>query len=187
MIRTVINSSAMAAVYILFSSSIILAGTFTIEPGNSSVIFKIKNNNGYTIGFFESFSGVLKLSEDNAKVLEADGKFDVRSINTHNVIRDAALRSDLFFDTEKFPEASFTSTKVEGDTLTGNLTIKGKTNPVALTMVLNGTLLTLRGKINRNDFGISFNEKLPQGKMLLGDEVQITAEIEAVVPAAANQ
>jgi polyisoprenoid-binding protein YceI len=168
----------------------VFGADFTIVPENSSIIFKIKHSNGYTIGFFEKFSGQFKLSDDNTGVVAANGSIDVASINTHNAARDGGLRSAIFFDADKFPQAAFTSTGMEGDKLKGTLTIKGKTNPIIFTVSVGAVnksasgapqaTLMAQGKINRSDFGITFNEKLPNGQMLIGEEVELSFELEGV-------
>ena len=117
------------------------------------------------------------------------------SISTNNEQRDTHLRNSDFFEVEKYPELQFKSTKVEkkdSDTfvLQGELTMKGVTKPVKLNVEFNGARkdpwgteragFLVTGKINRTDWGVSFNSALETGGVMLGEEVRIHSEIQLV-------
>jgi polyisoprenoid-binding protein YceI len=117
------------------------------------------------------------------------------SISTNNDQRDAHLRQSDFFETDKYPELEFKSTKVdtidsESFTLYGDLTLKGITKPVQLNVEFNGVAkdpwggeragFLVTGKIKRSDWGVNFNAALETGGVVLGEEVKISSEIQMV-------
>ncbi len=177
----------MGAVF-FFSACAAGAETFEIGPRNSTVIFKVTHPGGYTIGSFEDFSGSFSLNDDATRVTSLSGRLQVHSINTYNASRDASLRSELFLDVDKFPEASFAGTEAENNTLAGNMTIKGRTKPVAFTIRVRAVNKDPQGQtkasilaeavINRSDFGVAFNKKLDTGQALIGNEVALILELE---------
>ena len=120
-------------------------------------------------------------------------KIEAASIDTGNPAREKHLNSPDFFDTAKFPEITFNSTKIVAKSkdvyeVTGNLTIKGVTKPVVLTVAANGFAgdghggqkagFDVTGKINRKDFGVSWNS-IVDGNAMLGDDVDILITVEA--------
>jgi polyisoprenoid-binding protein YceI len=120
---------------------------------------------------------------------------DVTSINTNNSQRDDHLRNADFFEADTHPNITFKSTKVEkldsdSFSLYGDLTIKDTTKPVQLAVEFNGIAtdpwgnvkagFTVNGKINRKDFGITYNAVLETGGVMLGEEVKITGDIQLV-------
>ncbi len=168
---------------------------WALDPTHSEITFKVKhmmitNVTGtlrdYTIEAFtqgESF--------DNAEVTFT-GK--IASISTGSEDRDKHLRSADFFDVENNPEVVYkvTNYSKSGDdiTLEGDLTIRGVTRPVVLDVELNGigkdpwgntkAGFTVKGKINRKDFGLNWNAALETGGVLVGDEVKINGEIQLI-------
>jgi polyisoprenoid-binding protein YceI len=120
---------------------------------------------------------------------------DPASIDTGDAQRDAHLRSPDFFDVEKFPTASFKSTRIEdagGDRyrVTGDLTLRGVTRPVVLNATYEGTGKDPWGgeragfsasvTVDRKDFGLEWNKALETGGLLVGEKVELTLEVEAV-------
>ena len=136
----------------------------------------------------------------NATV-EADEKFthakvsftaDTNSVNTGSEQRDGHLKSGEFFDAERFPHITFESADYNASTgkLNGNLTMKGVSKPVSLDVEFNGTNkdpwgnekagFSLTGKINRTDWGLSWNAPIEAGGVLVSEEVKISAEVQFV-------
>src|SRR5690606_10663391 len=120
---------------------------------------------------------------------------EMDSISTNNEQRDAHLRSADFFEVEKFPQMNFTSTGIEQTAdelfnLYGDLTMKGITKPVKLTMEFNGIVkdpqgqekagFLVSGKINRSDWGINLNVGLETGGLMLGEDVRIQSEVQFI-------
>jgi polyisoprenoid-binding protein YceI len=153
-------------------------------------------------GAFDAFTGTIELDENDVTKSKVAVEIDVKSVNTKNKKRDDHLRSPEFFDAEKFPKMTFTSTKVDkakeggGLLVTGDLTIRGVKKPVTLNVapispaykdpwggVHRGTSATTT--INRKDFGLVWNQKLEKGGLLVGEEVTIELQIELLPKAAA--
>lgn len=173
----------------------VLAATYTLDPVHTTVGFKVKHLMIANVkGDFEKFAGTVIIDEKDITKSNVTVSIEMASINTSNAKRDEHLRSGDFFDVAKFPVMTFQSTKVErsgADTLkvTGNLTIKGVTKQVVLTVdgpsaeIKSPQGVVKRGasavaKINRQDFGVSWNKKLDAGAVVVGDEVQISIEAE---------
>lgn len=172
--------------------STIPVGTYDIDPTHSEVGFSVRHSGIAKVrGRFTDFSGTFtvaeNLSESSASVTIASG-----SVHTGNDQRDQHLTGSDFWDAEKNPEWTFTSSSVSGDgeefVLHGDLTINGVTKPVALDVEFNGALgepgeevvgFSIGTQISRKDFGLTWNVALEGGGMLVGDRVTITIEVEA--------
>ena len=172
-----------------------IAGTWNIDPVHSEVGFSVRHMMVSKVrGRFTTFSGQLVTAEDpvNSSVT-AD--IDLASINTGQEQRDEHIRSADFFEVEKFPTMTYRSTGVRnegGDFIVdGELTLKGVTKNVPLTLELNGlgpdpyggtrAGFTATAEINRRDFGVNFNAALETGGAVVADKVTIHLEIEAVL------
>ena len=168
--------------------------TWTIDTTHSAVEFSVKHLMfAKAKGRFSTVAGTIELDNEHVENSRVDVQIDTTSVHTSEEKRDAHLRSADFFDVENFPVATFTSTSVaaNGDDLTinGDFTLKGVTRPVVLKAELNGQGTNPWGqqvlsysattKINRTDFGLSYNSALETGGVLVGEEVTITIEIEA--------
>jgi polyisoprenoid-binding protein YceI len=162
-----------------------LAGNWQFNPVHSSTDFSLK----YLVAKFRgSFNEVNATLSDG--VLTGSAKVASVAVKDQNLI--GHLMSPEFFDVQQFPEITFTSEilEINGDTLTldGVLTIKGVTKPVHATGTVEGPTddfmgntrlgFTLETKINRADFGVSWNADLPKGGKALSDEVTLTVELE---------
>lgn len=167
---------------------------WVLDTAHSELNFKVKhlmisNVKGNFKDFSASFEG-----EDfvNSKVTAT---VDVASIFTRNEDRDNHLRSADFFDVEHFPNIAFEGTSISQKdedefTLVGNLTIKGQTKEVKLNVEYGGVSkdpwgneklgFSIQGKINRNDFGLSWNSTLETGGVLVSEEVKIEGELQFV-------
>jgi len=167
-----------------------------IDSSHSSVNFSVRHMMLSTArGHFATFSGTLDFDESNPAAASVDVKIDVASINTKDEKRDGHLKSGDFFDADKFPHMAFKSTGVQsvsGNTakLTGDLTIKDVTKPVVLDVEYHGQAKAPWGttsagfsastKINREDWGLGWNAPLETGGVLVGKDVKIELELEAV-------
>jgi polyisoprenoid-binding protein YceI len=141
-----------------------------------------------TFGKYEaSFSG----SEDDLTKANLAVKIDASSIDTGSDQRDAHLRSADFFDVEKYPEIAFAGRRIVGDAfgdfkIVGDLTIHGVTREITLDATFEGRArdpwgnsrfgYTAKGKINRTDFGLNWNQALEAGGVLVSEEVKISVE-----------
>jgi polyisoprenoid-binding protein YceI len=170
-------------------------GTWTVDPSHSSVEFRVKHLGISTVrGEFREFEGQLEIGEDITSS-KATGKIKAASIDTGEPKRDEHLRSADFFDVENYPDITFESTKIEviDDEefhVTGDLTMHGITKPITLHAEVTGTEedpwgntrvgLEVQGELSRGDWGMTFNQALGSGNMMVSDKVRISADISAV-------
>ena len=169
------------------------AGTWAIDPVHSSIEFSVRHLMVSKVrGNFDNFTGAIVVADDGTPSVTAEIAVD--SINTRNDQRDAHIKSADFFEVEKYPTATFTSTGVrsEGDKylLDGDFTLKGVTKPVTLDLEFNGVNPGMgHGEVagfeasvvlNRKDFGIDIDLPLETGGTVVGDKINITLEIEAL-------
>jgi polyisoprenoid-binding protein YceI len=169
--------------------------TWVIDPVHSNVEFGVKHMMFTTVkGHFAGITGTITVDEANPANSSANVEIEVASVDTRDEKRDAHLRSADFFDAEKFPHITFTTTRVEpkgGNDVRvhGNLTIHGVTREIALDASRIGQGKNPWGmevagfeastKLNRKDFEMKFNVPLDGGGLMVGDEVKITIDIEA--------
>jgi polyisoprenoid-binding protein YceI len=146
-----------------------------------------------TKGRFSGVSGTITFDPNNLENGHADVRIDVSTIDTRDEKRDGHLRSADFFNVEQFPEITFKSTRVVRDgsdfKVYGDLTILGVTREVELKTEFNGRNTTPWGfdvvgfeastKINRKDYGLTWNAALETGGFLVGDEIKVSLDIEA--------
>lgn len=172
-------------------------GTWEIDPTHSEVGFSIRHIMVSKVkGKFERFTATL-VTPENPLETTVTASAEVASINTNQADRDGHLRTGDFFDAESFPTIDFVSTgvRVKGDDflVDGDLTIKGATKPVTFTLEFGGFATdpygnykvgaTAVAKINREDFGLTYNAALETGGFLLGNDVTITIELQAALQA----
>jgi polyisoprenoid-binding protein YceI len=171
--------------------------TWNIDPVHSTAQFKVKHMMISNVkGEFTAVTGTLKLDRSNVTESQVEASIDAATINTRDAQRDAHLKSADFLDVEKFPTLRFKSTRVlrRGDgelAVAGDLTIHGITRNVVLevegpsapTKDPWGNIrigLSATARINRKDFGLTWNAALETGGILVGDEVTMTLDVEFV-------
>ncbi len=165
------------------------ASTWTIDASHSEVGFTVRHLMSKVRGQFTKFEGTLTTGENVADT-RAEAVIDLNSIDTRDETRDGHLRSADFFDTETHGQMTFVTTSFDGQTATGELTLKGVTKPVELDVEFLGQDTDPWGNqrvgfeatatINRKDWGVDFNIPLDGGKVLIGDKVTIHLAVEAV-------
>jgi len=174
-----------------------VAGTWNIDPVHSEVGFSVRHMMVSKVrGRFNTFSGQLVTGEDplNSSVT---AEIDLASIITGNEQRDAHIRSADFFEVETYPTMTYRSTGVRLDggdyVLDGELTLKGVTKSVPLTLELNGfgpdayggtrAGFTAIGELNRKEFNVNFDAPMQNGGVVVSDKITLQLEIEAVLAA----
>ena len=179
----------------LGASSVALASDWDIDAGHSRVGFGVRHMMVSTVhGTFAKYTGSVALDDKDITKSTTHLEIDATSVNTGDAKRDEHLKSPDFFDTAKFPKITFDSTKIEkrgadGLAITGNLTIKNVTKPVVLNVTgLTGEAkdpwggtrrgATASAKINRKDFGLTWNKGLETGGVLVGEDVNLELEVE---------
>jgi polyisoprenoid-binding protein YceI len=179
---------------VLSTSLFANATQWEVDGSHSTVGFKIRHLVVANVdGRFTDFSGVATIDDKDFSKTKLEGTVKTASINTDNAKRDEHLRSPDFFDTAKFPTLTFKTTKAEKKsgkmTLVGELTMKGVTKPVTLEVTeltapvkgMQGGLLrgfSATTKLNRKDFGLTWNKALEAGGVAVGEEVNVRLEFE---------
>ncbi len=190
------KSAGMAVVGLALSVGVAQAGDYVIDTAHSDVSFQVRHLASKVRGSFNTFDG--SFSFDPAKPEKAAGKIVIKteSIDTNHKKRDAHLRSADFFEVEKHPEMTYVikGGKKQGDkyVLTGDLTMRGVTKSVPLTVTYLGeqtdpwgnkaSAFNASTKINRKDFGLNWNKALEAGGFLVGDDIEIEINLEANPP-----
>ena len=166
--------------------------TWQIDAGHSQIGFKVKHLGIANVnGVFKDFSGEMVSDEEVFEQAVVRFNLDVKTIDTNNAQRDEHLKSDLFFNVERFPGIMF-SGKLEQHgsayQLAGDMTILDTTKPVILDVLLTGTGMgrfgekrvgfEVSGKIRRKDFGLNFHLLNEAGDLVVGEEVKFAGDIE---------
>jgi polyisoprenoid-binding protein YceI len=176
-------------------STLVPAGTWSVDPIHSTVGFSVKHLGIATVrGKFEDFEGTLEIGAGD-ETARAHGTVKGVSINTGDAGRDEHLRSADFFGVEQNPELGFESTgieQVDEDTfeIAGELTMNGVTKPITLTAEVQGeetdpwgnerVALEVTGQLNRGDWNMTFNQALGSGNLLVGEKVKLQLDIAAI-------
>jgi len=168
---------------------------WALDPTHSELQFKVKHLMITTVtGSIKSFQAELESEGDDFTNANISFSGDISSIDTGNGDRDGHLKSGDFFDAEKFPAITFKSTSVDKDggdyIVNGDLTIKDVTKAVKLNAEFGGIAtdpwgntkagFTLSGKINRTEFGLTWNAALETGGVMVSEEVKILGELQFV-------
>ncbi len=184
---------AVAAATLL--SSVTWAATWEIDPVHSSAQFKVRHMMITDVkGELGKVTGTVNIDDRNLSKSTTEATIDTTTLNTREPSRDKHLKSPDFFDVEKYPAITFKSTsfKKTGDgkyTVAGDLTLHGVTKPVVLQVTaperevkdMRGTAkrgASASARINRKDFGLTWNKPLETGGVLVGDEVDIAIDLE---------
>jgi len=167
---------------------------WNLDTTHTQVGFSVKHMAISTVrGRFTKFSGAGE-TDASGTLVKATFAIETASIDTNQEQRDAHLRSADFFDAEQYPTLSFTATKIEQNgtdiTITGDFTMRGVTKPVTLKgetaptvkdpWGMTRTALSLEGKLNRKDWGLTWNQALEFGGVMVSEEVKLHLELEAV-------
>ncbi len=168
---------------------------WTVDPMHSEVQFKVKHLVISTVtGSFNQFSAKMEAEKEDFTDAAISFTADINSISTNNQQRDEHLKSDDFFNAEKFPHMTFHSNALEknedGYALKGNLTIRDVTQPVTLAVAFGGVAqdpygqtkagFEAEGKINRKEFGLMWSAITEAGGVVVSDEVRILLNIQFV-------
>jgi len=197
----VISAAALAAVLSLPAAA--ATSNWQIDPNHSAAQFAVRHMAISTVrGAFSKLSGSVQLDDKDITKSSVEVTIDAASVDTRVGDRDKDLRSERFFDVEKYPTLTFKSTKVEQTEpgklkVTGDLTIHGVTKQVVLDV--EGPTAPVKDpwgnqraaanattKINRQDFGVKWNAKMDSGGWVVGDDVAITIDVELVQKEAAK-
>lgn len=168
---------------------------WVIDPSHSEIAFKIRHLMITNVkGRFEEFEADIVTTNDDFMTAEIDCAIKVDSVTTGNADRDMHLKSEAFFDVERFPQMTFKANSYENVDddgsyeLWGELTVKGVAKKIKLDVEFGGVVkdpwgnekagFTINGKINRKDWGLNWNAALETGGVMLGDDVVISCDIQ---------
>jgi polyisoprenoid-binding protein YceI len=169
--------------------------TYKIDKSHSEAIFQVRHLLTKVRGRFTDFEGAIEFNEADAAQSSVHFTVNAKSIDTAEPDRDTHLRSADFFDIDKFPQISFVSTRIskrgsETYDVTGNLTMHGVTKEIVLPVAHLGKAKDPWGNerlgfeaettLNRKEFGLNWNAALETGGFLVGDEVKVSLQIQAV-------
>jgi polyisoprenoid-binding protein YceI len=177
--------------FALISSAAVAQTTWTIDKSHSKVGFSITHMAVSEVeGKFNDFEGTIVSKSEDFNGADVQFTSKTASIDTDNERRDGHLKSPDFFDAEKFPETKFAGKLVKDGgkyKLKGDLTLHGVTKPVEFDVTYGGTInhgkgtkagFKLTGKINRQDYGLTWANKVPTGELVVGDEVELVVKVE---------
>jgi len=174
------------------------AGTKTawkLDPAHTVVEFSAKHLMITTVkGRITDIEGIIYSDDRDLKNSSVEATLKAVSLDTRTDQRDQHLRSADFLDVEKYPEIQFRSTRIQGDKqsfkLTGDLTIRDVTKPITLDVKFEGEIkdpwggqrvgFSATGKIDRREFGLTWNLALETGGVVVGNDIKISLEVEAV-------
>ncbi|WOD42678.1 YceI family protein [Hwangdonia lutea] len=164
---------------------------WSIDNAHSEIAFKVKHMMISTVtGHFEDFQATAKTDGDNFN--NADFQFTAKtaSINTKNEDRDTHLKSDDFFNAEKYPELKFVSKSFDGEKLIGDLTIRDVTKEVVLDADFNGIAVDpygqtkagfeISGQLNRKDFNLTWSAVTEAGSIVVSDKVKLVVDVQFI-------
>jgi polyisoprenoid-binding protein YceI len=190
-----ISAAALAGALSLTAAA--ATSTWQIDPNHSAAQFAVRHLAISTVrGAFTKVNGTIQFDDKDISKSSVDVTIDAASVDTRVADRDKDLRSDHFFDVEKYPTLTFKSTKMEQSApgklkVTGDLTVHGVTKQVVLDV--EGPTAPMKDpwgnqraaanattKINRQDFGVKWNAKMDNGGWVVGDDVEITIDVEIV-------
>ena len=179
---------------LLFTSGLVAQTKWTVDKVHSNVKFSVSHMVVSEVeGSFKAFDGTIVVSKDNLSDAVINFSVDVASVSTDNVNRDNHLKSDDFFNAEKFPKMTFVSksmTLVGGNKykLTGDLTMRDVTKTVEFDVTYGGKIQTndggyksgfkARATIDRTNFGVNFTGTLKAGGLMVGNDVEIIVNLE---------
>jgi polyisoprenoid-binding protein YceI len=179
------------------------AATYKVDPMHSHIGFSVRHLVGRVSGEFKDYSGDFNFDSKTGKLSEVKIDIKAASIDTGVAKRDDHLKSPDFFDVAKFPSLSATAGTVKANgkdkyKWTTDLTMHGVTKPVTFEVDFNGFAkdpygnqragFQAKARLNRKDFGLKWNKAVETGGMMVGDDVDVTLDIEAIEqgPAAAK-
>ncbi len=170
---------------------------WVLDPTHSEIQFKVKHLMITNVtGSFNAFDVTAETIDDNFSEAKVSFSAEVNSISTNNEQRDGHLKSEDFFDGANYPKITFEATNsgnLERDgnyELVGDLTIRDKTKSIRLNVEMGGVTkdpygntkagFAINGKINRNDFGLTWNSVLETGGVMLSEDVKVLGEIQLI-------
>jgi polyisoprenoid-binding protein YceI len=180
----------------IFGTGMVLAADYEVDAAHSAVGFQVKHLTISKVnGSFGEVAGTFVFTEGEPDSWQAEATVQLASVDTGNQKRDDHLRGEDFFNVAEFPVMTFKSTGVKMDNdsegkMTGDLTMHGVTHSVTLDLEYNGSVkdpwgneragFSLTGKLNRKDWGLTYNAALESGGLVIGETVKISLDVEGI-------
>ena len=180
---------------LLFIVSTACSSTYGLDASHTQIHFSVTHLMVFRVrGNFNDFDGQVDIDTTNKTLTSANVTISTASVDTRNTKRDNHLKSADFFDVETYPEITFISKSVSGSdmdiTVVGDLTIKGITKEIILNGAYVGATVdpwgnqragfAATGKVDRRDFGLTWNKALEAGGVVVGNMIELGLEVEAV-------
>lgn len=164
---------------------------WNIDTAHSEISFKVKHMMISTVtGHFEDFNATVETDNDNFINAHINFIAKTDSINTKNSDRDKHLKSDDFFNAERYPQMTFVSKSFDGNKLIGDLTIKDITKEISLDVDVNGIAVDpygqtkagfeVKGTINRKDFNLTWSAVTEAGSIVVGDTIKLLVDLQFI-------
>jgi polyisoprenoid-binding protein YceI len=164
---------------------------WSIDPTHSEIEFKVKHMMISTVsGSFSEFDAAIEAEDDTFKNANFSFTAKIESISTKNDDRDTHLKSDDFFNAEKYPQLTFKSKSFDGETMVGDMTIRDVTKEISLQVDFNGIAedpygqtkagFEATGTINRKDFNLNWNAVTEAGNIVVSDKVRLIANLQFI-------
>lgn len=164
---------------------------WAIDTTHSEISFKVKHMMISTVtGHFLDFTATAKTDGDSFENASIEFSAKTASVNTKNADRDAHLKSDDFFNSEKFPEMKFVSKSFKGNKLVGDLTIRDITKEITMDATFNGVAVDpygqtkagfeIQGEINRKDFNLTWSAVTEAGSIVVSDKVKLVVDVQFI-------
>ena len=161
------------------------------DPAHSEISFKVKHMMISTVtGYFENFTATVESDGENFNNADIRVDIDVPSIRTKSEDRDTHLKSEDFFHADAFPKMTFRSTSFDGEKLTGELNIRGRSKEIHLDVVSNGIAVDpygqtkagfeITGEIHRKEFGLMWDVVTEAGSIVVSDKVKLAIEVQFI-------
>jgi polyisoprenoid-binding protein YceI len=195
MLMSFVKLPAVTLGIVLAASAAFAADTYKVDPAHTTVGFSISHLVINTVhGRFKDVAGSVTIDPDKSNaVVEANAILQTKSIDTGVTQRDTHLKSPDFFDAEKFPTITFASKRVENQggqqMLVGDFTMHGVTREISLPVKIKGPITAMGGQrigveamgsLNRKEYGLTWNRALEAGGVMVGEDVAIEINAEAV-------
>jgi polyisoprenoid-binding protein YceI len=185
---------AVLAATLAVASPAVAAETYVFDKSHTTVAFQVRHIFTNMTGKFRTFEGTIHVDRANPAASKVEFAVDAASIDTNDAKRDEHLRTPDFFDVANHPKIGFRSTSMKATgkdvyAVAGDLTLRGVTKPVTLTVAYLGSGkdpwgneklgFEVTGQLNRKDFGMSWNKTLDAGGVLVGEDVKVQIGVEA--------
>ena len=181
----------LTVLVLLTSVSSVWATKYEVRPDISTAFFKLDHKIGFNSGFIKKFTCEIDLNEKKYEVKKVECTFDMTSVTSFNERRDELLKTEEFFDAVTYPTVTMTSKKIKDGKIEFEILAKDREVMATFDYRFMGlsadvesakqkALLFIYGKVNRNELGVTYNTDSGRGESMLGEELEIHLQLQAV-------